>query len=164
MQNIKNINKNIKKFNTNSDLFFLCSLIEFIGRERKFSRKDVVNALGDETLRHIYQYADVLHCELIAKVADEFINLHDIKTGVFDNIKSCKYTVPSYWDIGKVYSRLIQDLMIYYNLENSPENVINTLNKVYNSWISDSISNFNSDFFYQPHDYIRECYLNNKIL
>ena len=79
--------------------------------------------------------------------------------GDFDNVATCRYAVPSYWDIGKVYARLIEDVL--------PEDAtepIGTLNEVYGSWISDSISNYNSDFFYQPRDYIRECYREGKVL
>ena len=32
------------------------------------------------------------------------------------------------------------------------DKIIKNLNDVYGSWISESISNFNSDFLYQPHD------------
>ena len=95
---------------TNNNLFFLCSLIEFIGRQQKLSRNEVVSSLGLKTLRHIYDYSDVLHCEPISKVADEYIESCKLKTGNFDNITSCKYAVPSYWDIGKVYARLVQDV------------------------------------------------------
>ncbi len=144
-----------------SNLFFLCSLIELIGRQKKLSRKEVVSSLGINTLLHIYNYADILHCEPIAKVADEYIETYKIKTGDFDNVTACRYAVPSYWDIGKVYARLIQD--VTENIQEK-DKIIETLNEVYNSWISDSISNFNSDFFYQPHDYIRECYLEGEIL
>ena len=146
---------------TNNNLFFLCSLVEFIGRQQKLTRNEVVSSLGNDIIRHIYEYTDVLHCEPISKVADEYIESCRLKIGNFDNIAACRYSVPSYWDIGKVYARLIQDVTgkIYEN-----DKIIQTLNEVYGSWISDSISNFNSDLFYQPHDYIRECYLEGKIL
>ena len=146
---------------TNNNLFFLCSLIEFIGRQQKLSRNEVVSSLGLKTLRHIYDYSDVLHCEPISKVADEYIEACKLKTGNFDNITSCKYAVPSYWDIGKVYARLVQD--VTGNISEK-DKIIKVLNEIYTSWISDSISNFNSDFFYQPHDYIRECYIEGIIL
>lgn len=148
---------------TDSNLFFLCSLIEFIGRQQKLNRRDVVHSIGEKTLRRIYEYADVFHCEPIAKVADEFIESCEIKPGDFDNVAKCKYTVPSYWDIGKVYSRLVQDVISPEKATDKNE-IIKTLIEVYDSWINDSIANFNSDFFYQPHDYIRECYLEGDVL
>ena len=61
--------------NKENDLFYVCSLIEYIGRERKLRRGDVVAALGEEAIRRIYRYADTFHCEQIAKVADDFIAL-----------------------------------------------------------------------------------------
>lgn len=137
-------------------LFYTCSLIEFIGRQCKLKRSEVVSALGDKTLLRIYSHADVLHCEPIASVADEFINICHIPTGSFDNEKSCRYEAPGYWDIGKVYERLIEDA------DNG--NVIETLKAVYSSWIDKAISNYNSDFFYQPRDYIAECYRCGEIL
>lgn len=97
---------------TNNNLFFLCSLIEFIGRQQKLTRSEVVSALGRNTIKHIYEFADILHCEPIAKVADDYIESCKLKTGNFDNIANCKYTVPSYWDIGRVYARLIQDVTV----------------------------------------------------
>ncbi len=70
--------------------------------------------------------------------------------------KNCRYTVPGYWDIGKVFTRLIEYV--------SPDDLLNGLEKVYGSWISDAISNYNSDLYYQPRDYLKECYLSGKIL
>ena len=56
----------------NSNLFFTCSLIEFIGRKMKQERKDVTDFLGLEAIAQIYDYADVFHCQPIEKEADEF--------------------------------------------------------------------------------------------
>ncbi len=50
-----------------NDLFYTCSLIEFIGRKQKLKRSEVVSTLGEKTLRRIYKYADVFHCEPIEK-------------------------------------------------------------------------------------------------
>ena len=139
-----------------NDLFFTCSLIELIGRRQKRKRSEVVSALGEKTLRRIYRYADVFHCEPIAKTADEFITSCGIAPGEFDNVARCKYEVPDYWTIGEVYERLIEDVC--------GDDVVRTLTEVYSSWIDDAISNYNSDFFYQPRDYIRECYLEGEVL
>ena len=37
-----------------NDLFFVCSLIEYVGRQTKNRRSVVVNAIGQEKLQHIY--------------------------------------------------------------------------------------------------------------
>ena len=140
-----------------NDLFYVCSLIEYIGRERKLRRADVVAGLGEETIRRIYRYADTFHCEQIAKVADDFINLCSLPTGEFDNVGTCRYAVPSYWDIGAVYARLIEDV-------SDGADPITKLLEVYASWMSDALSRFNSDLFYQSRGYIAECYRAGEIL
>ncbi len=137
----------------NSDLFYTCSLIEYIGRRQKQKRKDVVKLLGRETIKRIYRYADVFHCEPIEKTADDFINICNIPVGTYDNIEKAKYEVPDYWTIGEVYERLIEDVS-----EDSTEAIIDTVMSVYSSWISDSISNYNTDFYYQSREYIYQCY------
>lgn len=139
-----------------SALFFTCSLIEYMGREKKRYRKEVVLELGEVMLRRIYKHADVLHCEPIAKTADEFISIINLEEGTFDNVKKCRYEVPDYWTIGEVYERLIEDI--------AEKDVIDTLVEVYSSWISDSISNYNTDFYYQSREYIRECYRAGTVL
>ena len=141
----------------NSALFFTCSLIELIGRTTKNKRQHIVDCLGTEDVTRIYQYADVFHCEPIEKVADDFIQRNHILTGSFDNIASCKYTVPDYWDIGEVFERLIEDSF-------EENDVIEGISKIYHSWITDHIMNFNSDLFYQSRDYIAAYYKKGQIL
>lgn len=142
----------------NSALFYACSLIEFIGRERKMKRSEVVRILGEETIRQIYRYADVFHCEPIAKTADDFITNLNIPEGAFDNVASCRYEVLDYWTIGEVYERLIEDIS-----GDDEAHIVDRLMEVYTSWISDAISNYNTDFYYQPRDYISECYQEGKV-
>lgn len=142
----------------NSALFYACSLIEFIGRERKMKRSEVVRILGEKTIRQIYRYADVFHCEPIAKTADDFITNLNIPEGAFDNVASCRYEVPDYWTIGEVYERLIEDIS-----GDDEAHIVDRLMEVYTSWISDAISNYNTDFYYQPRDYISECYQEGKV-
>lgn len=142
----------------NSALFYTCSLIEYIGRERKLKRSEVVHALGESAIRRIYRYADVFHCEPIEKTADDFITNLNIPEGDFDNVASCRYTVPDYWTIGEVYERLIEDLS-----GSREEDVLKNLMEVYTSWIDGVISNYNSDFYYQSREYILECYREGRV-
>ncbi|MDD6278506.1 MAG: hypothetical protein PUA81_01775 [Oscillospiraceae bacterium] len=139
-----------------SALFYTCSLIEFIGRKRHQKRSDIINILGESTIDRIYRNADILHCEVIDAVADKYIELLSVPEGDFDNVSQCKYTVPDYWTIGAVYERLIEDV--------STDVTAKAIITVYTSWINDAISNYNTDFYYQPRDYIKECYLEGSIL
>ena len=142
----------------NSALFYTCSLIEFIGRERKMKRSELVRFLGERTIRRIYRYADVFHCEPIAKTADDFITNLKVPEGTFDNVASCRYEVPDYWTIGEVYERLIEDIS-----GDNEEHIVDRLMEVYTSWIDSAISNYNTDFYYQSRDYIRLCYEEGRV-
>ena len=42
-----------------NDLFFTCSLIDYIARKTKNTRMDVVNTLGKKRIEKIYDLADV---------------------------------------------------------------------------------------------------------
>ena len=140
----------------NSNLFFVCSLIEYIARGTKNRRLDVVRQLGDD-LSRIYKYADVFHCEPIEKVADDFIQKDNISDGNYDNLSKYKYTIPDYWDIGEVFARLIEDCY-------EEENVIKGIKEVYASWMAEKILNFNSDLYYQSREYLAVCYREGEIL
>ena len=142
----------------NSDLFYTCSLIEFIGRQQKLKRSEVVQRLGIKIITRIYQYADVFHCEPIEKTADDFITRCNIPMGSFDNVADCRYSVPDYWTIGEVYERLIEDVS-----GEDMEHIMERLMDVYTSWMDDAISNYNTDFFYQSREYIHECYKEGKV-
>lgn len=142
-----------------NDLFYTCSLIDYISRKTKNIRSEVVNRLGKERLEKIYNLADVYHCDNIERVSDDFIEEADIKTGTFDNVGECKYAIPSYWDIGKVYKRLIKQVAQSERIE-----TIESLIKVYNSFISEKIDDYNSSVYYENPSYIFECYRENKML
>ena len=118
---------------------------------------EVVDFLGKETLERIYDYADVFHCEPIEKVASEFIEEFGVEEGNFVNEAACKYNVPDYWTIGEVYERLIEDTCF-------DENVVEGIWQVYHSWIDEDISNYNTDFYFQPRDYIAACYTKGYVL
>ena len=36
--------------------------------------------------------------------------------------------------------------------------------EVYHSWIDEKISDYNTDFYYQPRDYIAACYKKGEVL
>ena len=96
-----------------NDLFYTCGLIEYIARKTKNIRSEVVKKLGKDRISKIYEFADVYHCENIDAVSDDFIEDASIVPGAFDNVAGCGYAVPSHWDIGKVYKRLIKMVAAY---------------------------------------------------
>ncbi len=142
-----------------NDLFFTCSLIDYIARKTKNTRAEVVNALGKKNLAKIYDLADIYHSDNIERVSDDFIKDAAIKAGNFDNVSACKYAIPSHWDVGKVYKRLIKAVA-----ECEKTDVIEALVKVYNSFLSSKIDDYNSSMYYENPSYLLECYLENKVI
>lgn len=142
-----------------NDLFFTCSLIDYIARKTKNTRKDIVNALGKQRVEKIYDLADVYHSDNIDRVSQDFIEEAGIREGNFDNVGDCGYAVPTHWDIGKVYKRLIK-----MAAEDENISIVDALFKVYNSFISPKIDDYNSSVYYENPSYIFECYKENKML
>lgn len=141
-----------------NDLFFTCSLIEYIARKTKNRKKLVIEKLGEKRIEKIYKLAEVYHSEDIEQASDEFIKEAKIENGDYDNIINCKYRIPTYWEIGKVYKRLI--IMV----DNNPNNYVKTLMQVLSSWIIEKIDNYNSSMYYENPDYIYQCYVEGKVL
>ena len=56
-----------------NDLFYTCSLIDYIARKTKNKRVAVVDALGKERIAKIYDLADIYHNDNIERVSDDFI-------------------------------------------------------------------------------------------
>ena len=65
-----------------NDLFYTCSLIEYIARKTLNSPSDIVNYLGQENIDKIYDLAEVYHSDNIDDVADSFIDKCHISTGI----------------------------------------------------------------------------------
>lgn len=133
-----------------NNLFYACSLIEYISRITKNKRKELIYYIKPD-IERIYKYADVFHCEPIEKVANDFIERNSIPIGNYDNVANAKYEVPSYWDIGEVFERLIEDIY-------DEDEYVEAISKVFCSWLAERILNFNSDLYYQSRDYLSECY------
>ncbi len=137
-----------------NDLFFTCSLIEYIARKTMNKREDIVNQLGKFNIGKIYELADIYHSDNIDRVSEDFIRESNISNGDFDNIKTSKYSIPSHWDIGKVYKRLILDISKEKDIE-----VIEALFMAYNSFVSEKIQDYNSSFYYDAPKNIFNAYL-----
>ena len=132
-----------------NDFFFVCSLIEYIARQTKNRRRVIVEALGKEGIEKQLYDAEVNHCLSFEQVSDEVIERYKIPEGDFDTITECRYEVPSFMDIGKLYSILIEDCA-------EPEREVDELIKIFSSFISDKISDFQTDIYYQNPSYL-EC-------
>lgn len=141
-----------------NDLFFTCSLIEHIARKTKNKRAVVVNVLGRKLITKLYELADVYHSDNIERVSDDFIASAGLAEGMFDNVAEAKYAIPSYWDIGKVYKRLILGIA-----KEKKISIIDALFAAYNSFVSEKIDDYNSSFYYDAPQNILNAFLFGKI-
>ena len=141
-----------------NDLFFTCSLIEYIARRTKNKRRTVVDALGKASIEKIYDLADVYHSDNIDAVSDDFIEQTNLQNGDFDNIADAQYAIPTHWDSGKVYKRLILGISREKQIP-----VIDALFEAYHSFVSDKIDNYNSSFYYDAPQNILYTFLEGKM-
>ncbi len=139
-----------------NDLFYVCSLLEYIARKTNNKKKYIVEHIGKERINKLFNLAEIYHSENIDKVSDEIIKVSNIEKGNYKlNLIEDK---PTFWDIGRVYQRLI--IMI----DDNKETFINNLLKVMNSWIIEKIDDYKSNLYYENPGYIYECYKEGKIL
>ena len=120
------------------DIYYVCSLIEFIARKTKNHRQDVIRHFSKADVERQLRLAEVNHCLSFEQVADELIEDYGISDGDFDTVKECRYDVPSF----------------------AAQGIID----IFSSFISDEISDFNSNVYYTNPDYLRCSYLEGKML
>lgn len=134
-----------------NDYFYVCSLIEYVARQTKNRRGVITKALGKVGVEKQLYDAEVNHCLSFEQVGDEIIAYYQISNGDFDTITDCKYNVPSFMDIGKLYSILIEDCA-------TPGKEVDELMNIFSSFISDEISDFQTDLYYQNPSYLKCSY------
>ena len=138
-----------------NDLYFVCYMIERIGRQLKQPNKYVVNAMGHDELAKKLSLADVLHSENPLAVAADWIDEYQLESGQYDveavNPELCD-NIPTATQMGKVYKRLI------LNTLQSEEDFADGILRVYNDPICEVIDNYNSSAYYEPSPYIARSY------
>lgn len=138
-----------------NDLYFVCYMIERIGRQLKQPNKYVVNAMGHDELAKKLSLADVLHSENPLAVAADWIDEYQLESGQYDveavNPELCD-NIPTATQMGKVYKRLI------LNTLQSEEDYADGILRVYNDPICEVIDNYNSSAYYEPSPYIARSY------
>lgn len=136
---------------TDNDLFYVCALIEYTARRTKNRRGVVASSLGVSGIKKQLRDASVNHCLSFEQVSDEIIETYSIPSGSFDTISGMKYSVPDFQSIGKLYAIIIQDLAEDGDLASVALNV-------FTSFLSDEISDFSTDLYYQNQSYLEESY------
>jgi hypothetical protein len=101
--------------------------------------------------------ASVNHCLSFEQVSDEIIEDYNIVNGDFDTITKCKYRIPSFTAIGKLYCIIIMDCA-------KDGNEIEEMIRVFSSFISDEISDFKTGVYFENPSYIECSYMAGRLL
>ncbi len=139
------------------NLFYVCSLIEYIARKTKNKRGVVANILGEKGFGKQLKDAPVDHCLSFEQVCEEIVDQYKFPNCDFESVENCKYDVPSYTDIGSLYCIMVLDCA-------KKGDEVSTAIRIFSSPISDYISNFNSDCYYQNPSYLEESFKAGKLL
>ncbi len=134
-------------------------MIEYIARVTKNHRRDIVACLSRENIEHQLKAAQVNHCLSFEQVSDEWIEQYGIEQGSYDSVSNCRYGIPTVTSIGRVYQQLVLSLSI-----NNEINEAQTIIDVFSSFISDEISDFNTNVYYSNPDYLKWSYLEGCLL
>ncbi len=139
-------------------IFFLC-----MQPDRIHCPQDKEPSAGCDTLllqkdiEHQLYAAEVNHCLSFEQVSEELIDWFNIPNGNFDTVAECRYEVPSATSIGMLYQGLVLSTM-------KNDDAAQTIIDVFSSFITDEISDFNSNVYYTNPDYLRCSYLEGKML
>ena len=139
------------------DLYYVCCLLEFVARKTKNHRQDVIQYFTKKDIERQLKHAQVNHCLSLEQVSDEVIEDFEIQEGSFDTVAECRYEVPSVTSIGMLYQELVLSTM---ENEDAAQGILN----IFASFITDEISDFNSNVYYTNPDYLRCSYLAGKML
>ena len=134
-------------------------MIERVARKLHQRNKYVVNEIGKKNLEHLISVANVLHAENPLAVEDDWIEEYDLAEGNVDVTAvdpELVMTIPRVTHTGKVYQRLIYDIM--QPGETGAEGII----RVFNDDICNVIDNYNYSAYYDLSYVIARAYQNGR--
>lgn len=133
------------------DVYFICTMVEFVAIATNNRRKDVIAKMSKKSIEHELKVAEVNHFLSMEQISDEWIEQYKIENGKYNTTDKCRYVVPSVTSIGRVYQQLV--------LATAEENdVAQAIIDVFTSFISDEISDFNTNVYYSNPDYLKCSY------
>ena len=136
-----------------NDTLFVATYVEYISRATKTRHVDLVDYIGYEHLKHIYNCAEVNHCLPLEQHLCEFRETYpDFKDGsydVSDIVKGLSIESPS--RAASPFARLVE------LLTNDHDKAFDTLWTLYHRWIADALTDWKLGFYMQPPQYHLQC-------
>lgn len=136
---------------------YVCSMIEYTARKTKNRRGVIVEKMQEQGIQKQLQDASVNCYRSCKQVCADWIEIYQIPTGEFDTISNCKYDIPDFVTIGKLYCILIEECAP------KGEEVREMIN-IFSSFISDEISDFKTGIYCENPDYLKWSYREGYLL
>ena len=89
------------------EIFYVCSLIEYIARKTKNYRKDIIKYFNKEDIKRQLRLAEVNHCLSFEQVSDELIEKYHIRKGKYNLTENRNPMVSTATDIGRLFQKFI---------------------------------------------------------
>ena len=90
-----------------NDIFYVCSLIEYIARKTHNYRKDIIKYFSKEDIKRQLRLAEVNHCLSFEQVSDELIEEYHIRKGKYNLTENRNPMVSTATDIGRLFRKFI---------------------------------------------------------
>ena len=135
------------------DTTYTCQILEQISRMSKNTMKDTIGYIGLDGIQHIYEVADVYHCDSPEYSGDFLIDKFGVKDGTYT--KSDKVSPQT---IGRSLGLMVLELV------KDESEIPKMIYDIGTSWWMNELDNYESDLYYQNETYHRECWYAGRIL
>lgn len=141
-------------------IYFLCTLIERIGRDTKLQRYEIVEYLNPKGVDKVIELHTTYDNLTLEQVSHEFIEEFNIPCGNYNSIP--KYlsedcNVPSEFSIGMSLHLVLKELNV------NRRNIYKLLDYVYRSKVVQKMPDYTTDIYTASTDYLVNCIKDNKI-
>lgn len=137
------------EYEDNERLLYVCFMLEYIQRNSGNTKNEIINLIGIEGLKLIYDDFDCYH------VQNNEQSFHQIAVEIF-NLPKGDYSVESFKSKGRNvpliawHSKTYYRLIMYIKHYNPSMKVLDIAKEVYSSWICDYLDDFMYDYYWQP--------------
>lgn len=135
-------------------VYFLCTLIESIGRDRKLRREDVIKYLTPNGIDKVLDLHTVYHCLPLEQATSEFVTTYNIPLGDYDNVDMAReldYNIPSEFSIGMSLYLVLKEFNV------NKRNIHSLLDEIYNSKVIKKMSDYSTDIYTTSTNYLVSC-------
>lgn len=114
-----------------NDLLFIGTHVEYISRRTKNHQVVVIDRIGYEELKHVYDYADIDHCLFMLQHLGEFQEKYNLPTGDYDTSELTKGLPIESPSVGeKMIASMIEEMGVL------PDKAFDKFWEIHHSWFA----------------------------